>query len=337
LTQKWVNGSATNYGVILWATNENTDGKDLRFHSSEYTIFQNLWPKLEITYSTETKTVYFLKDHLGSVRATVLDSVGATVIGYDDYDPWGYPLAQRTKAIPTVYLQGASKNKFTGHEYDDDFGLNWVDTDHRPYMPDIGRWAVRDPLADIRPEESPYSYAGNNPVVRIDPLGLYWVDTNGDGIADTWVIEEPIVVEVLPFYPTSDPGTDAIRSPMIEVDDLLGSKAIAKGLAKAGSIAITAAMIKKATMEATEQTVSRITQFAKLFKGKKFAKALRNASRTKPLTQAEADEVIEIAKSEGLKIRIDANDLKGDHFVGGPHIHIEELHIRVERDVVVKP
>ncbi len=188
LTQKWINGSATNYGVILWATSEGTDGKDLRFRSSEYTVFQNLWPKLEITYSTEVKTVYFLKDHLGSIRATVLDSIGAPVIGYDDYDPWGYPLAGRTKAIPTLYLQGASKIKFTGHEYDDDFGLNWVDTDHRPYMPDISRWAIPDPLANVRPEESPYSYTDNNPVVRIDPLGLYWVDTNRDGIADTWVI-----------------------------------------------------------------------------------------------------------------------------------------------------
>jgi hypothetical protein len=36
---------------------------------------------------------------LGSIRATVLDSAGAPVIGYDDYDPWGYPLALRTKAV----------------------------------------------------------------------------------------------------------------------------------------------------------------------------------------------------------------------------------------------
>jgi len=102
LTQKWVKGDAVNYGVIMWVapaggTSEDTDGKDLRFRSSEYTVFQNLWPKLEITYSTEAKTVYFLKDHLGSIRATVLDSIGAPVIGYDDYDPWGFPLAVVTE------------------------------------------------------------------------------------------------------------------------------------------------------------------------------------------------------------------------------------------------
>jgi hypothetical protein len=32
------------------------------------------------------ETVYFLKDHLGSIRATVDEN--ADVVGYDDYDPW---------------------------------------------------------------------------------------------------------------------------------------------------------------------------------------------------------------------------------------------------------
>ncbi len=173
LTQKWVTGSATNYGVILWTTSEGTDGKDLRFRSSEYTVFQNLWPKLEITYSTETKTVYFLKDHLGSIRATVLDSIGAPVIGYDDYDPWGYPLALRTKPIPTPYLQGASKNKFTEKEWDDEYGLNWYHIGVRYYDPQIGRWLVRDLAAEKYLSWSPYVYSLNNPILFFDPNGKY--------------------------------------------------------------------------------------------------------------------------------------------------------------------
>ncbi len=173
LTQKWINGSATNYGVILWTTSEGTDGKDLRFRSSEYTVFQNLWPKLEITYSTETKTVYFLKDHLGSVRATVLDSIGAPVIGYDDYDPWGYPLAGRTKAIPTVYLQGGSKIRFTGKERDEEYGLNWDYFGGRYYDWLRGQWISRDPLAEKYPSWSPYNYALGNPVVLKDIDGRF--------------------------------------------------------------------------------------------------------------------------------------------------------------------
>ncbi|MCI0619171.1 DNRLRE domain-containing protein, partial [bacterium] len=35
LTQKWLNTPSSNYGVILWATNEDSAGYTMRFHSSE--------------------------------------------------------------------------------------------------------------------------------------------------------------------------------------------------------------------------------------------------------------------------------------------------------------
>jgi RHS repeat-associated protein len=169
LTQDWLNGTVSNYGVILWATNEDVAGYTMRFHSSEASNSSDR-PYLEVVYSTEatTKTVYFLKDHLGSIRATVLDSAGAPVIGSDDYDPWGYPLALRTKAIPTAYLQGASKNKFTGKERDDEFGLNLDYFGARYYDSQIGRWMVRDPFSEKYPSWSPYNYALDNPIKFYD-------------------------------------------------------------------------------------------------------------------------------------------------------------------------
>jgi len=170
LTQQWINGTAVNHGVILWATNKDVNAYDLRFYSSEN---ENKQPVLLVTWSNTPKTVYFLKDHLGSVRATVLDSATAPVIGYEDYDAWGYPLAMRTKAIPNAYLQGASKNRFTGKEYDEEYGLNWTWVDRRLYMPEIGRWGVREPLADRSPHISPYVYAFNNPILFFDPNGKY--------------------------------------------------------------------------------------------------------------------------------------------------------------------
>jgi RHS repeat-associated protein len=168
LTQKWVNGTATNYGVVLWATNEGTNGYDLRFRASEYTT-TSLRPYLQVTYSTSSKTVYFLKDHLGSVRATV-DNTGA-VVGYDDYDPWGYILANRSLATPWSSVQGTAKNKFTGKEWDDEFGVNWYDFPARDYDPQIGRWLSRDPLAEKYPGWSPYNYTLDNPVKFDDPTG----------------------------------------------------------------------------------------------------------------------------------------------------------------------
>ncbi|MGH7495438.1 MAG: DNRLRE domain-containing protein, partial [bacterium] len=185
LTQKWVKvsgpGSAPNYGVVLWATNEDTDGHAMQFNSSEAASNQ---PYLEIIWSNTPKTVYFLKDHLGSIRATVLDSATAPVIGYEDYDPWGYPLAGRTKAIPNAYLQGASKNKFTGKGRDDEFGLNLDYFGARYYDHLVGRWISVDPLGAIHPEDSHYSYTGNEPINRVDPNGMDWFRNKGTGEVD---------------------------------------------------------------------------------------------------------------------------------------------------------
>ena len=61
---------------------------------------------------------------MGSVRATV-DDIGQ-VVGYDDYDPWGLILAGRSLATGSSdAVEGAARNKFTGKEWDDEFGLDW--------------------------------------------------------------------------------------------------------------------------------------------------------------------------------------------------------------------
>jgi RHS repeat-associated protein len=156
----------------LWATNETTDAKDLRFYSSEAAAPNDVnRPYLQVTYSTAAKTVYFLKDHLGSIRATVQDSTGIPVRGYDDYDPWGYIMGGRSMAS-SILPSNATRNKFTGKEWDDDYGVNWYDFPARDYDPQIGRFLSRDPHAGLYPSLTPYNYAGNNPVAFIDPTGM---------------------------------------------------------------------------------------------------------------------------------------------------------------------
>jgi len=113
LTQKWINSTATNYGVILWATNEDVNGMNLFFRSSEYTTDPTMQPKLEVIWSQLPRTVYFLKDHLGSIRATVQDTSTAPVCGYDDYDPWGYILAGRSVNSVCGPTTTVTRNKFT--------------------------------------------------------------------------------------------------------------------------------------------------------------------------------------------------------------------------------
>jgi len=60
---------------------------------------------------------YFLKDHLGSIRATV-DQNG-NVDSYDDYYPFGLVMPGRTVNVSNPN----DHYKFTGHERDDEAGL----------------------------------------------------------------------------------------------------------------------------------------------------------------------------------------------------------------------
>ncbi|SEW40265.1 RHS repeat-associated core domain-containing protein [Chryseobacterium wanjuense] len=55
-------------------------------------------------------------------------------------------------------------------------------TDWRGYMPDIGRFAGMDALAEDYADQTPFHFAMNNPANYADPTGLYSVSQGGDRI-----------------------------------------------------------------------------------------------------------------------------------------------------------
>ena len=59
---------------------------------------------------------YYVKDHLGSIRA-VVDEAG-NLVGYDDYYPFDLQMAGRS-----LNTGASSKEKYTGHELDSETGL----------------------------------------------------------------------------------------------------------------------------------------------------------------------------------------------------------------------
>ena len=114
---------------------------------------------------------YQIADHLGNVRALFADAnsngilTADEIIQFTDYYPFG-----REISYPSLSLTPANNYKYNGKELQQD--LSEYDYGARFYDPIIARWNVVDLMAEVNRRFSPYNYASNNPVNRIDPDGM---------------------------------------------------------------------------------------------------------------------------------------------------------------------
>jgi len=65
----------------------------------------------------------------------------------------------------------ANNQLYNGKELQADYNLHWYDYGARFYDPQLGRWHVPDPKGEKYFDYSPFTYALNNPINFIDPMG----------------------------------------------------------------------------------------------------------------------------------------------------------------------
>jgi RHS repeat-associated protein len=134
-----------------------------------------------------------ITDQLGSVRL-VVNAADGSIAQRLDYDEFGRVLNDSNP--------GFQPFGYAGGLYDPDTGL--VRFGARDYDADAGRWMSKDPIG-FDGGDNWYAYVGNNPVNKIDPLGLYNPISgpngpvgSGSGLADPSV-----------FFPLPTPNNSA--------------------------------------------------------------------------------------------------------------------------------
>ena len=109
--------------------------------------------------------LHHISDHLGSTRV-VVDSCGV-VRERNDYYAFGKRWDDPDNPVSD------NRYLFNGKEAQIIGATGWLDYGARMYDPEFGRWFVPDPLAEVYYSTSPYLYVRNNPIMRIDPNGMW--------------------------------------------------------------------------------------------------------------------------------------------------------------------
>lgn len=102
---------------------------------------------------------FYTFDHLGSIRE-MTDNTGQIRAQFN-YNPYGIPTKIAGDLDSHFRYTGQFSHVFSG----------LVLAPYRAYEPSLGRWLNRDPIGE-RGGVNLYGYVGDNPVNRVDPLGL---------------------------------------------------------------------------------------------------------------------------------------------------------------------
>jgi RHS repeat-associated protein len=139
---------------LVWVGLERCEERD-----PSGNVVKRFFPQGEVVGGTPR---YFLKDHLGSIRA-VAEADGSISMQYD-YSPWGEQ--------SVISGNNPADFGFTGHYT----GVGPTLAPFRLYNAQLGRWISRDPIGE-QGGMNLYGYVGNDPVNAVDPTGFFLEDT----------------------------------------------------------------------------------------------------------------------------------------------------------------
>ena len=150
---------------------------------------------------------FYQNDALGTPK--MITSTAGAVVWSAVYDAFG-----QEQVLVSIINNNL---RLPGQYYDAETGLHY--NLQRHYDPVVGRFISEDPLGFNGGDVNLYAYTGNNPINRIDPLGLYdLLDFGGDALnfaaglgnastfgASTWIVQQGFLV-------TGNPDNAAILS-----------------------------------------------------------------------------------------------------------------------------
>ena len=85
----------------------------------------------------------------------------------------------QNQTLPQGNLSATASYTFSAKERDPETGLSYFGA--RYYTSDLSIWLSVDPMAAKYPSTSPYAYCRNNPIILLDPNGMWDAEINENG------------------------------------------------------------------------------------------------------------------------------------------------------------